>query len=495
VRAIDSEGYVDLSPATFSWTVNATALDAIITGKPSDPSNSRQATFSFTGTGSGFECALDEGSFESCTSPRIYNNLSYGRHTFQVRAYDGAGNRGAADRFSWEIVNLAPVAADQAVETIEGTPLPITLGASDSDPLTYRVSAPARGVLQGVPPFLTYVPDSGFVGADSFTFVANDGLADSNIATVTITVNRANQAPTIRVVPGGQCNGDTPRGTINLLVMDVDGDLLTLSGVSSDTSVVPNGNIVFGGSGDRRTVTITALARNSLSSADVTIYVSDGNGGVADERLTVVVGTDRRDTITVANSPSLIFGRRGDDTISGGNGNDLICGGSGNDIIDGGNGDDTIDGGDGNDRLFGGAGNDLLIGGSGADFFSGGPGVDRAIDFNPREGDTRDDTVEEFGPVDGFLLAAENAPGEEAIGDEEIIEPEPDEGSDSSPTSEHHIFLPVLVTGGVVNGVNVENENVESQSVEVENVGHEEVESQDDPAGAGAHLYLPMIND
>jgi hypothetical protein len=191
VRAIDSEGYVDLSPASFTWTINATALDAMITSAPSNPSSSRDATFGFTGNGSGFECALDGADFAPCTTPHHYSGLAYGLHSFQVRALDNEGNRGAADRFLWIVANAAPVAHDQALTTVEEKPVAITLAASDSDPLTYKVGTPAHGALHGIPPALTYVPNSGFSGIDSFTFVAKDGLVDSNIATISIKINES----------------------------------------------------------------------------------------------------------------------------------------------------------------------------------------------------------------------------------------------------------------------------------------------------------------
>ena len=41
----------------------------------------------------------------------------------------------------------------------------------------------------------TYTPNANFNGADSFTYTANDGTADSNVATVTITVDAVNDAP------------------------------------------------------------------------------------------------------------------------------------------------------------------------------------------------------------------------------------------------------------------------------------------------------------
>ena len=44
----------------------------------------------------------------------------------------------------------------------------------------------------------TYTPDSGFSGIDTFSYIANDGSNDSNLATATITVNAgANLAPTL----------------------------------------------------------------------------------------------------------------------------------------------------------------------------------------------------------------------------------------------------------------------------------------------------------
>jgi len=41
----------------------------------------------------------------------------------------------------------------------------------------------------------TYTPNANFVGSDSFTYHTNDGLLDSNIATVDITISSENDAP------------------------------------------------------------------------------------------------------------------------------------------------------------------------------------------------------------------------------------------------------------------------------------------------------------
>ena len=87
-------------------------------------------------------------------------------------------------------VNDAPVAADAQVATAEDTPLVIALGAyaSDVDSTTLTtqiVAGPAHGVLtQNANGTYSYTPNLNYNGADSFTYKANDGALDSNIATV-----------------------------------------------------------------------------------------------------------------------------------------------------------------------------------------------------------------------------------------------------------------------------------------------------------------------
>ncbi|WP_162925915.1 Ig-like domain-containing protein [Isoalcanivorax indicus] len=89
-------------------------------------------------------------------------------------------------------VNAIPVANPQSVETDQQAPLLITLTGSDADDdaLTYEIeTSPANGSLTGTPPAVTYTPNAGFVGTDSFAFTVDDGMASSAAASVTITVN------------------------------------------------------------------------------------------------------------------------------------------------------------------------------------------------------------------------------------------------------------------------------------------------------------------
>jgi hypothetical protein len=65
---------------------------------------------------------------------------------------------------------------------------------------------------------------------------------------------------------------------------------LTVSGASSNPSLVPNANIVFGGSGTSRTVTITPLA-NQTGVAIITVTVTDSSGLTASDNFTLTVSS------------------------------------------------------------------------------------------------------------------------------------------------------------------------------------------------------------
>ena len=127
-------------------------------------------------------------------------NSNYnGSDSFSFKINDGSvDSNNATVTITVTPVNDAPVALPQNVGTIQDTPVSITLSGSDidTDPLTYTISvAPTHGTLSGTAPDLTYTPNSGYVGADSFEFTVSDGTATSSPALVSISVNNVNDAP------------------------------------------------------------------------------------------------------------------------------------------------------------------------------------------------------------------------------------------------------------------------------------------------------------
>ena len=93
--------------------------------------------------------------------------------------------------------NQAPVSENQNVSLNEDGSLIIQLSATDADgdSLSYSVNQPDHGTLSGSGTSWTYTPAANYNGADAFTFKANDGSLDSNVYTVSITVNPVNDAP------------------------------------------------------------------------------------------------------------------------------------------------------------------------------------------------------------------------------------------------------------------------------------------------------------
>jgi hypothetical protein len=101
------------------------------------------------------------------------------------------------------LANRPPVAQNASITTAQGTPVSFHLTATDPDgnPLAYRVvMAPSKGMLSGTAPDLSYMPNLGYSGSDELTFVANDGKADSNIATITFSIT-ASGSPTTTPSP------------------------------------------------------------------------------------------------------------------------------------------------------------------------------------------------------------------------------------------------------------------------------------------------------
>ncbi|MBT7539472.1 MAG: tandem-95 repeat protein [Gammaproteobacteria bacterium] len=129
--------------------------------------------------------------------------------------------------------NIAPRSEGQTVNVDEDGSVSIALNGEDDDgdDLGFTVvSQPKNGTLSGTAPNLTYSPKPDFNGDDSFTYKANDGLADSNTATVAISVKTVNDLP---VVFSQSANVDEDGSvTVTLKAQDNDGDNLKFTVVS-----------------------------------------------------------------------------------------------------------------------------------------------------------------------------------------------------------------------------------------------------------------------
>ena len=137
------------------------------------------------------------------------------------------------------VSNYTPTAANKSVTTTSGTPVTVTLSATDVETCELAFSigtSPAHGSLSGITGMpcvsgspnidtaqITYTPAAGFSGTDSFTYSAGDGTASSPFATVNVTV-QASQTPTIHVGDLDQSavslGRGSWRGSVTVLVHD-----------------------------------------------------------------------------------------------------------------------------------------------------------------------------------------------------------------------------------------------------------------------------------
>lgn len=130
--------------------------------------------------------------------------------------------------------NNVPVATDISSTVVEDTTKAITLAATDAngDTLTYvLVTSPLQGTATLANNVVNYMPKANYSGTDSFTYKANDGKADSNIATVNITVTAVNDVP--NVSPISVTLNEDVSTVVTLLGTDLDHEVLTYSVVTA----------------------------------------------------------------------------------------------------------------------------------------------------------------------------------------------------------------------------------------------------------------------
>jgi hypothetical protein len=208
-------------------------------------------------------------------------------------------------------INVTFVVGSNALPTISDVPdqaivinastgvLPFTVGDAESLPGNLIVTGgssnlalvPSENVViggAGANRNVTVTPLPGTTGTTTITLTVGDGVGFSS-SEFLLTVDPVSGTPTIEQIGDQSITANQSTSVIPVIVGDSDTNpaLLTLSGTSSNSGLIPNGNIVFGGSGTNRSVVITPVA-NVSGSAQITLTVSDGTYTAA-ESFTITV--------------------------------------------------------------------------------------------------------------------------------------------------------------------------------------------------------------
>ncbi len=236
-----------------------------------------------------------------------------GTTTVRITVSDGTVT--AFDEFVLTVtaVNDAPTISNIANRTVNedtSTPaVPFTVGdvetAAGSLTLTRTSSntalVPVANIVfggSGANRTVTLTPAANRSGTTTVRITVSDGTATAFDEFV-LTVTAVNDAPTISNIANRTVNEDTPTPAVPFTVGDVEtaAGSLTLTRTSSNTALVPVANIVFGGSGANRTVTLTP-APNQSGTTTVRITVSDGTATAFDEFVLTVTAVNDVPTIS-----------------------------------------------------------------------------------------------------------------------------------------------------------------------------------------------------
>ena len=226
-------------------------------------------------------------SFDCTYTP--YQNYN-GTDSFTYKVNDGEYDSNISTvNVTVNPVNDAPVSTDTSISTRENVPVAVVFSSSDidGDNLTYSIiDEPASGATtSGDDINFVYTPNTGFIGSDTFNYVANDGTTNSNTSTVSVTVI-SGSAP-IAVV--GNLNivystGITEYTTdISSLVTDPDGDPLTyfINSQPDIGSATIDGSII--------TYSIDESQIGNVYSTSLTFYANDGANNSNVETLNIEV--------------------------------------------------------------------------------------------------------------------------------------------------------------------------------------------------------------
>ncbi len=218
---------------------------------------------------------------------------------------DTEGNRGATISGGWQLSivtspNITAVDSPQTTREDETKEVRVTIG--DAQPgvevtLTAQTNAfptanlissiGGTGVGSGGSRTLSIVPTANVSGTNTITLVASSVLGSSTNSFVFI-VTPVDDQPIISAIGDLSIPAGMTSDPIDFTVSDVEGAAVTVTATSSDQTLVPNANIVLGGSGENRSLTITPVGI-LYGQTTITVTASDGTSTPSTETFVLTV--------------------------------------------------------------------------------------------------------------------------------------------------------------------------------------------------------------
>src|SRR5262245_46811952 len=163
---------------------------------------------------------------------------------------------------------ISSIADQLAAEDTATANLAFTVGDAETAPGSLGVSGTSSNTAlvpnanivfggSGANRTVTVMPAANQTGVTTITVAVNDGQATTTTS-FQVTVTAVNDAPTVSTIANQVTSPGVAVGPLGFTVGDPDTPVtsLTVSGTSSNTPLVPNANITFGGSGANRPVPV-----------------------------------------------------------------------------------------------------------------------------------------------------------------------------------------------------------------------------------------------
>ena len=212
-----------------------------------------------------------------------------GPASFDYTVSDGEFTATATVDVTVEAVNDRPVAVADTLELDENTSMDVDVLANDTDvdgdTLSVKsVNPGTNGSVSLVGGVVTYTPNEGYVGEDSFTYVVQDGEGGEATATVAVLVRGVNDDP-VAAADAFTLAEDAAPTLLDVLANDADpdaGDVLSVASVTGATG--GTAAVAADGSG----VIFTPDA-DFAGTGSFEYTVADDKGGTATATATVTV--------------------------------------------------------------------------------------------------------------------------------------------------------------------------------------------------------------
>lgn len=182
---------------------------------------------------------------------------------------------------------ISAIANQATAESTPAGPIPFTVGDLETNAIDLVVTGTSSNTSlvqnasiefggSGSNRTVTIIPEPNQSGVSVITLTVSDGTATASTS-FPLTVGTTNTPPTISAIANQATPENTPTAPIPFTIGDAQSavESLAVEGTSSNTGLVPAANIVFGGSGANRNVTLTP-APGQTGNSTISISVNDG---------------------------------------------------------------------------------------------------------------------------------------------------------------------------------------------------------------------------